>query len=204
VRSEGCSYREADGRDLGHEGCVSWVIWVLFLLDYKEGRTHTHTPNCRCSGPIDVWIRTPKEGNKLLLLSFIKHSAGPGSSCIHIVRLVKTRIGWNYFAVCWFFRLDGFTLHIHICCYSYKSAALFVVCLTTLFSYLGYVASNDRAISEWWIGSELKESGHGLILRYYPGICLKGLGKTTKSLSQDSRSSGLDLNPEPPEYDAVW
>jgi hypothetical protein len=34
------------------------------------------------------------------------------------------------------------------------------------------------------------------------GICLEGLRKTTKNLSQDSRSPGRDLNPGPPEYEA--
>jgi hypothetical protein len=32
-----------------------------------------------------------------------------------------------------------------------------------------------------------------LNLRYYPGICLKGLSKTTKNLSRDSQSPGQDL-----------
>jgi hypothetical protein len=39
-------------------------------------------------------------------------------------------------------------------------------------------------------------------LRSYPGICLEGLRKTTKTLIQDSRSQGRDLNPVPPEYEA--
>jgi hypothetical protein len=39
-------------------------------------------------------------------------------------------------------------------------------------------------------------------LRYYPGICLEGLGETTRNLSQDNRSPGGDLNPGPPEYEA--
>jgi hypothetical protein len=33
-----------------------------------------------------------------------------------------------------------------------------------------------------------------LNLGYYPGICMKGLRKTMKA--QDSRSPGLDLNPD--------
>jgi hypothetical protein len=45
------------------------------------------------------------------------------------------------------------------------------------------------------------ESVPGLIFRYYPGIRLEGLRKTTKSLSQDSRSLGQDLNPVPHEYE---
>jgi hypothetical protein len=36
----------------------------------------------------------------------------------------------------------------------------------------------------------------------YSGICLEGLKKTMKNLSQDSRSPGQDLNPRPPKYEA--
>jgi hypothetical protein len=38
-------------------------------------------------------------------------------------------------------------------------------------------------------------------LRCYPGICLEELRKATENRDQDSRSPGLDLNPEPPEYE---
>jgi hypothetical protein len=31
-------------------------------------------------------------------------------------------------------------------------------------------------------------------LKYYPGICLEGMRKTTKTLCKDSRSPGQDLN----------
>jgi hypothetical protein len=37
---------------------------------------------------------------------------------------------------------------------------------------------------------------------YYPSICLEGLRKPTKSLSQDRRSLGRDLNTGHPEYEA--
>jgi hypothetical protein len=40
-------------------------------------------------------------------------------------------------------------------------------------------------------------------LSYYPSIYLKLLKKTTKNLSQDSRSQDRDLNPEHPEYEVV-
>jgi hypothetical protein len=46
----------------------------------------------------------------------------------------------------------------------------------------------------------MKGSGHALILRYYHDICLEGLIKTTKTLSQSSRSPGGDLNPRAPKY----
>jgi hypothetical protein len=39
-------------------------------------------------------------------------------------------------------------------------------------------------------------------LRYYPGTFLEGLTKTTKTLNQNSRSPGRDLNLGPPEYEA--
>jgi hypothetical protein len=51
-----------------------------------------------------------------------------------------------------------------------------------------------------WKGCGRKRSWPNL--RYYPGICLEGLTKTTKNLSQHSRSPGRDLNPGPPEYEA--
>jgi hypothetical protein len=35
----------------------------------------------------------------------------------------------------------------------------------------------------------------------YPGMCLKGLRKCTKNLSQDSRSQDQYLNPGPPKYE---
>jgi hypothetical protein len=37
-----------------------------------------------------------------------------------------------------------------------------------------------------------------VLSRYLPG----GLRKTTKNLTQDSRSPGRDLNPRPPEFEA--
>jgi hypothetical protein len=39
-------------------------------------------------------------------------------------------------------------------------------------------------------------------LRQYPGICLEGLRKTMKNLSQDIQSPGRDMNSVPPEYGA--
>jgi hypothetical protein len=48
----------------------------------------------------------------------------------------------------------------------------------------------------------MEGSDHGLILRYYPCICLDGLRKTMENLSQYSWSPGRDLNPASPEYEA--
>jgi hypothetical protein len=39
-------------------------------------------------------------------------------------------------------------------------------------------------------------------IRHYPGICLEGLRKTMRNLSQDSRFQGRDLNPERFKYEA--
>jgi hypothetical protein len=50
-----------------------------------------------------------------------------------------------------------------------------------------------------WKGCGKKRSWPNL--RYYPSICLEGLRKTTKNLSQDTRSPVRDLNPGPPEYE---
>jgi hypothetical protein len=49
-------------------------------------------------------------------------------------------------------------------------------------------------ISDWWIGNNLEGSGHGLNLRYNPGIRLEELRKTT-SLSQDNLSPGPRFEP---------
>jgi hypothetical protein len=51
-----------------------------------------------------------------------------------------------------------------------------------------------------WKGCGRKRSWPNL--RYYPDICLEGLRKKTKNLSQFIRSPGRDLNPGPPEYEA--
>jgi hypothetical protein len=45
-------------------------------------------------------------------------------------------------------------------------------------------------------------SGCALILRYYPGIRLDGLRKTTKTSIRIGGRRGRDLNPGPPEYEA--
>jgi hypothetical protein len=39
-------------------------------------------------------------------------------------------------------------------------------------------------------------------LKSYPGFCLYGLVKTTKTLRQDSRSPSRDLKPGLPKYEA--
>jgi hypothetical protein len=48
----------------------------------------------------------------------------------------------------------------------------------------------------------LEGIGSDLILKYYPDICPEELRKAKQNLSQDSRFSGRDLNPIPPDYDA--
>jgi hypothetical protein len=37
-------------------------------------------------------------------------------------------------------------------------------------------------------------------LRYYPVICIEGLGKTANVFSREGRLTGRDSNPAPPEY----
>jgi hypothetical protein len=51
-------------------------------------------------------------------------------------------------------------------------------------------------------GTTVEESGRNIILKYYSGICMERLRKTTKNLSHDSRSPGRYLNLGPPEYEA--
>jgi hypothetical protein len=55
------------------------------------------------------------------------------------------------------------------------------------------MVSNKMVISEWYIGDYIEEIGRGLILRYYPGICLEELRKTMEILSRNSRSRGREL-----------
>jgi hypothetical protein len=55
---------------------------------------------------------------------------------------------------------------------------------------------------KWWIWKDLVGSGRGLILRYYPGIHLEGLRKTTKNSIRMAGLRGRDLDPGPPEYEA--
>jgi hypothetical protein len=61
-----------------------------------------------------------------------------------------------------------------------------------------YIASNDR-IMNWKVYGRKRSWPN---LRYYSGICLEELRKTTNTLSQGSRSLGRDLNSRPPEYKA--
>jgi hypothetical protein len=81
------------------------------------------------------------------------------------------------------------------CCFS-----LFICSLFNDASSVTKAAMNERVIREWWIENDLYGSCRSLILRHNPDIRLEGLRKITKSLSQDSRSPGRNLNPEPPEY----
>jgi hypothetical protein len=56
----------------------------------------------------------------------------------------------------------------------------------------------------WWIGKDLVGSGCGLILRCDPVISLDGLRKTTKNSIRIAGRQSWNLNPGPPEYDAVF
>jgi hypothetical protein len=50
------------------------------------------------------------------------------------------------------------------------------------------------------VNGDLEGCGRGLILRYYPDICLEELRQITKNLSHYSLSPGRELNLGPPEY----
>jgi hypothetical protein len=47
------------------------------------------------------------------------------------------------------------------------------------FSDSHYTASYEGLLSELWIANDLEGRGRGLILSYYPSICLEELRKTT-------------------------
>jgi hypothetical protein len=59
---------------------------------------------------------------------------------------------------------------------------------------------NDDSWMMNWKVCGRKRSWHNLM--YYSGICLEGLTKPTKNLSQDSRYPGRNFIPAPSEYDA--
>jgi hypothetical protein len=79
------------------------------------------------------------------------------------------------------------------------SSSYFIVAVSLFFdafSVTRLYSVNDRVISKLRSnGKDLAGSGRGLILRYYPGICLEGLRRTTKDLNQDSRSPGPRFEP---------
>jgi hypothetical protein len=52
-----------------------------------------------------------------------------------------------------------------------------------------------------WKGCGRNRSWPNLL--YYSGILVEGLGKTTKNISECSRSQGRYLNLGPPNYEAV-
>jgi hypothetical protein len=96
-------------------------------------------------------------------------------SSSNVVREIKLRImKWAGYAVCSLFN-DAFSV-------------------TRLYS------ADDRISEWWWIGKDLVGSSRGLILRCYPRINLE----EQRSYKKNSvRSLDRDLNPGPPEYEAV-
>jgi hypothetical protein len=62
--------------------------------------------------------------------------------------------------------------------------------LRSYFRNYDFTSSNERVMSELWIGKDFDGNGRGLIWSYYAGTCLEGLRGTTKNLSQDSQSPG--------------
>jgi hypothetical protein len=72
------------------------------------------------------------------------------------------------------------------------------------FSVTRIYSIDDGMISEiWWIRNDLIGSGYGLILRYYYGIFLEGLKKTTKTWVKTAGRRHRDVNPAPHEYGGV-
>jgi hypothetical protein len=68
-----------------------------------------------------------------------------------------------------------------------------------IFGFLGC----DAVWSCRWFSAYLRKvSPPCSTLRYYPGIYLEVLRKTTRNLSQHGRSPSRDMNPGPPEYEA--
>jgi hypothetical protein len=75
---------------------------------------------------------------------------------------------------------------------SWSSPPWGLLVLYGAFSVTRLYSADGRVISErWWIGNDFVGSSRGLNLRYFPGIRLEGLRKSTKNLYQDSLSSGL-------------
>jgi hypothetical protein len=56
---------------------------------------------------------------------------------------------------------------------------LFLPYLAKLSQYLRLYSLEWKGDKWWLIGKDVEESGRGQILRYYPGIFLEGLRKTT-------------------------
>jgi hypothetical protein len=75
-----------------------------------------------------------------------------------------------------------------------------VVYLTALFQWLRLYSvgwRRDKWMMNWKGCGRMRPRPN---LRYYPSICMEGLRKTTKNLSQNSRCPGRDLNSWSPEY----
>jgi hypothetical protein len=60
---------------------------------------------------------------------------------------------------------------------------------------LDYWTRSGRMVG-WWIGNDMKGSGR-ILIKLYILICLEGLSKTTKNLSQDGWWHGRDTNRAP-------
>jgi hypothetical protein len=67
-----------------------------------------------------------------------------------------------------------------------------------LLSITQIIVLSGKMISEQWIGMDVEGSCSD-----YPEICLEGLRKTMKNLSQDSWSQDQDLNLRLPKSEAV-
>jgi hypothetical protein len=64
-----------------------------------------------------------------------------------------------------------------------------------MFSVSSLYSVDDRISERRWIGKDLVGSDRSIILRFYCGIGLNGLRKTTKNLDENSRSPGQRIEP---------
>jgi hypothetical protein len=119
------------------------------------------------------------------------------SGCRHVVALYSPKI-YHYRRYLLFIALSQYkTLDI-----TFNGASVFLISKTStatvpvlhilssaiqpLFQYPDYIASDDVITDEWLTGRDLEEMGLALS-RWYPGICLQGLKKHVKTVSQESR-----------------
>jgi hypothetical protein len=49
----------------------------------------------------------------------------------------------------------------------------------------------------------IKKEAVTTLFKYYPGIRLEGLRKTSVNIAENNQSPGWDLKPGPPEYEVV-
>jgi hypothetical protein len=104
----------------------------------------------------------------------------------------------------WPFAVNGFWGlwdHIHECALLFIDLLRSIVCLTTLFEYLRYIASNERVtVITNWKGFRRKRSlpNFKVLTWHSPGETEENHEKN----NQNSQSPGRKLNPGPSAYEA--